>query len=466
MTKANNFVVIDNTTKTSPTPETTDAVATATVAIKPPVPPAVQPPVPALPSVPPLDAVDQTLIEILSWKRRHDTRAENKFLTWLRAEIKRRGGTPRVHAAGNVSATIAPPDGKATDVLFSCHVDTQHKMPTVAVGAEATGEEALLKPQQIMYDGNLGHLFLSPKDKGWAACLGADDGAGVWIMLEMIKAKVPGTYLFHRGEECGFIGASAMVQKERDFLEQFAIAVAFDRPGTTEVITTQGGDRCCSAKFAGELAKRLNDTGVGLSMVTSDHGGVTDTNRYRHIIPECCNVAAGYRQQHHQGEWLDYGFLVKMRDAVLKVEWKTLPVDRDPKVIDPPYYQRSARGNFGTSRYGGGAYGGHKEGGHTDTLGGQRGLGFGLDHDDDDGWYTTSKSNKQAAGASSAPKSSPQLPKVPALENEQEIEGMSFIDVLSFVEEFPSEAAAMMIEMASEIAALKTRVEFLRSTLK
>lgn len=462
MTKANNFVVIDNTTKTSPTTETTDAVATATVAIKPPEPPAVQPPVPALPSVPPLDAVDQTLIEILSWKRRHDTRAENKFLTWLRAEIKRRGATPRVHAAGNVSATIAPPDGKATDVLFSCHVDTQHKMPTVAVGAEATGEEALLKSQQIMYDGNLGHLFLSPKDKGWAACLGADDGAGVWIMLEMIKAKVPGTYLFHRGEECGFIGASAMVQKEKEFLEKFAIAVAFDRPGTTEVITTQGGDRCCSAEFARELAKRLNDTGVGLSMVTSDHGGVTDTNRYRHIIPECCNVAAGYRQQHHEGEWLDYGFLVKMRDAVLKVKWKTLPVYRDPTA---PYYQRSARGNFkgggrqaGVQRWGGS----NGVGGCTDTLGGQRGLGFGMDHDDDDGYNPFPSQTKSPE----KPKESPQLPKVPALTNEQEIEGQSLNDIQTFVEEYPIEAAAMLIDMASEIASLKVRVEFLRSTLK
>ena len=55
---------------------------------------------------------------------------------------------------------------------------------------------------------------------GDATCLGADDGAGIYIMLRMIETKKPGLYVFHRGEERGGIGAKATVTKHAEFFKK------------------------------------------------------------------------------------------------------------------------------------------------------------------------------------------------------------------------------------------------------
>src|SRR3546814_4503361 len=73
--------------------------------------------------------------------------------------------------------------------LWSCHVDT-----VAAVGgAQAVGIDAH----------GVAHLC----DGKAGMSLGADDGAGLWIMLGMIAAAFPGLYLFHRGEEQGCLGS-------------------------------------------------------------------------------------------------------------------------------------------------------------------------------------------------------------------------------------------------------------------
>ena len=54
-------------------------------------------------------------------------------------------------------------------------------------------------------------------------CLGADDGAGVFLMLEMIDANVEGTYIFHRGEERGGWGSSQIAELHADYIKQFTI---------------------------------------------------------------------------------------------------------------------------------------------------------------------------------------------------------------------------------------------------
>ena len=410
----------------------------------PPVPPRPAPAPPPLPTHPVPKTVDQTLVTILSWKRKHGSPTEMLFLAWLRDQITSRGGVPRVHTEGNVSVTIMPPKGAATDTLFSCHVDTCHRsVIPVGPGAANHVSRHANDKQVVMYDPNYGHLFLAEDDQTWDNVLGADDGAGVWLLLEMIQAKVPGTYLFHRGEECGFIGANAMLTREKDFLKQFSLAVAFDRPFVSQVITSQGGDRCCSDKFANALAQRLNDSGVGLSMVKYDRGGVTDTKVYRGVIAECANVAVGYKLQHSPKEELDYGYLLRLRDAVIKMDWASLPIDRDPAVIDPVpnWHANQNWGNYG-------AHGGH-----------QRGF-----DDGDSGWDTTKRVVK--ATGKSKKKKAHDRDDIPSLPTEMELEGQSFVDVLCFIEEHAEEAAGMMIDTASEIAALKAQVKFLKGTLK
>lgn len=450
MTKANkNFVVAQpDAAQASTPPETAPPPAEAPKAETKPEP-TIPPKADGVIGNPTLADVDKTLVQILAWKRKHGTAAEAKFTAWLREQIKKNGGAAKIMVEGNIVAAVPTANGNDSDVLFSCHVDTVHSGP-----GTYTTDDVSTQRQGLAYDEHKGHLMLDAKSLGMGACLGADDGAGVWLMLEMIKAKVPGTYLFHRGEESGFIGSSAMVDKEKEFLAQFSIAVAFDRPFVNQVITHQSSMRCCSDKFAGELAKRLNDTNVGLSAAANAHGGLTDTHKYRGIIAECTNVSVGYYNQHRDEEYLDLTYLLRLRAAVLQVNWGTLPIDRDPKVIDEVPAQRW-HGRGSKNRYSG-SYG---TSGHG-AFDSQRHLGFG-GRDDDDGWDFTNRSKNTKP---TKPKKEEKHPL--DLSNEKEIEGMAYHDVVTFVEEMPSTAAVMLIDMASEIAALKLRIDFLKGALQ
>src|SRR5680860_903063 len=74
-------------------------------------------------------------------------------------------------------------------------------------------------------------------------CLGADCTTGVWLILNMIRAKVPGLYIIHAGEEQGCIGSSAIVRRRPVWLESVDVAISFDRRGTDSIVTHQMGVR-------------------------------------------------------------------------------------------------------------------------------------------------------------------------------------------------------------------------------
>lgn len=294
-----------------------------------------------LPPPPKTGTVDPLLVKILSWKRPHDSTSEMHFCDWICEQIGKRGQIASRMAGGCITATVcAEGTEPLPSTLFSCHVDTVHH-----VGGPK---------QSIVYDPSFGHIFLDKADPNAGSCLGADDGAGVWLMLQMIEAKVPGTYVFHRGEERGAIGARAMLQKHSVWLSTFDAAVAFDRPDTYEIITHQGGQRCASDKYATKLAKLLNEHGLAYEL--SSRGVFTDTKVYRDVIPECLNIGVGYHHQHGQDEYLDYEHLLALRDAVIAINWESLPVDRDPSKSEWEQYGTGARwGGYG----GHGGYGGY-----------------------------------------------------------------------------------------------------------
>jgi hypothetical protein len=204
--------------------------------------------------------------------------------------------------------------------MFSAHVDTVHSY---------SGR------QVVEYDAEMGILFKpSAKREQFGDCLGADDGAGIWLLLQMIDADVPGYYFFHYGEERGGIGSSDIAKHHQEFLAQFDRAIAFDRKGTTDVITHQGMGRCCSNKFARDLSDALNAAGSKLSMAPDNGGIFTDTANYTEIIPECTNIACGYESAHTSAEFVDVEYLFKLRDALICIDWESLPTCRDPKEVD------------------------------------------------------------------------------------------------------------------------------------
>lgn len=64
--------------------------------------------------------------------------------------------------------------GGVVPTLFACHLDTVHR---------DAGYQRVRSRR-----GRTGALYTPDGE-----CLGADDGAGIWLMLEMIAADVPGT---------------------------------------------------------------------------------------------------------------------------------------------------------------------------------------------------------------------------------------------------------------------------------
>lgn len=177
--------------------------------------------------------------------------------------------------------------------------------------------------------------------------LGADDKAGVTILLYLIEKQVPGLYYFFIGEEVGCIG-SGLAAKRTEIFKNYERIVSFDRRGTTSVITHQSGKRSCSDDFAKALAKELNR--YDLSYQTDSTGVYTDSAEFVSVIPECTNLSVGYYKEHTHEEHQDIEHLSKLCVAASKIDWESLPTKRDVSKVewDDEYYY--GWDNFRTSK--------------------------------------------------------------------------------------------------------------------
>ena len=193
-------------------------------------------------------------------------------------------------------------------ILWSSHTDSVHT------------KEGM---QKVAFDGKF--IFLPKGSK--SNCLGADDAAGVWIMMEMIKANVPGLYVFHFAEEIGCIGSRGIANDNPKFLDGIKAAIAFDRRGIDSVITHQGS-RCCSDAFGNSLAAQLPER-----FKLDPTGMLTDTKQYMQIVPECSNVSVGYYNEHRSEEKLDVGHLIELRDHMIKIDASKFVIERDPTAV-------------------------------------------------------------------------------------------------------------------------------------
>jgi len=219
--------------------------------------------------------------------------------------------------------------GESPTIIFTSHLDTATNANTEVIHVS---------------DGDL------VKTDG-KSILGADDKAGVTIMLNMIEHKVPGLYYFFLGEEVGCVGSKKLSEKLKlNKIEGITKVISFDRRGYDSVITHQFSTRCCSDDFAKALAKALNDG--GLSDYTNDKvfgykpdptGLYTDSAQFVRIYPECTNISVGYRYEHTFTEQQDIKHLEKLANVCLYIDWESLPISRDPSVIE---YDRSNYGYY------------------------------------------------------------------------------------------------------------------------
>lgn len=196
--------------------------------------------------------------------------------------------------------------------VFTSHLDTACKDHT---------------PVNHVFDGNI------VRSDG-TTILGADDKAGMTIMLWMMKRNIPGVYYFFIGEEVGCVG-SGLASQYGSF-KQYNRMISFDRRGLDSVITFQSGQRCCSEDFAKALAKELNKSKFQFK---PDNTGVyTDSAEFVDIISECTNISVGYYKEHTFSEHQDIEHLTRLAEACCLVKWESLPTVRDPKKIEYKSY--------------------------------------------------------------------------------------------------------------------------------
>ena len=219
------------------------------------------------------------IIKFFEYRRLHNSPTLQEFMATYLLECAPEQ-TPYIDTVGNIHYDLRIDSTNRT--LFTAHVDS-----VTQVGGM----------QRVMITD--GVLHLHPKEN-ISTCLGADDGSGILVLLALIKAHVPAYYVFTQGEERGGIGASYLADHNPDLLLQFDRAIAFDRKGTSSVISHQGWGRCCSDVFADALSDALsNDT---LMYAPDDTGIYTDTAEFTTLIPECTNVSVGYYREHTKDE--------------------------------------------------------------------------------------------------------------------------------------------------------------------
>lgn len=235
-----------------------------------------------------------------------------------------------------------------SDVMFTSHFDTATRA--------LTSVTHVFDGDTIKTDGK--------------SILGADDKAGVVIMLNMIENEIPGLYYFFLGEEVGCVGSKKVSEAHSvEKLSYINKVISFDRRGTDSVITFQGGSRCASDEFAEALSVELNKNNPKFSYKTDPTGVYTDSAQFVKIYSECTNISVGYYNEHTFSENQDIDHLTQLAETCLKVDWNSLPSSRDFTKVEYDEYGYYGGYGFGYGAgYSSGVGGGSSN--HSSNRGG------------------------------------------------------------------------------------------------
>jgi len=233
-------------------------------------------------------------------------------------------------AYGNRYVTIPHPDGRVPKVAWMCHTDTVHRK---------SGQQKLLLKDGI--------LTVNKAKTPSANCLGADDTAGIFVCLEMIRQNTPGLYIFHRDEECGGHGSAYIADHHPELVKDIQFAISLDRKGYTSIITRQSFDCVCSDAFVKSLADQMPD----MDMKKDTGGSFTDSANYAFLVPEITNLSVGYFNQHTHTESLDCLFVIYLADVLAKVDQDKLVCGRE---TGPEVHPFGGGGGGYTTYYGSG----------------------------------------------------------------------------------------------------------------
>lgn len=185
---------------------------------------------------------------------------------------------------GNILAQKTYGNGHGPTILLNAHLDTLER----------------IEPDRIIEKN--GSIWTS--DKG---ILGADDRAGVAVLLEIAK-RLPSLgfngrvkFIFTVEEESGLIGARGV---DETFLWGVDAAMVVDRRGTGDIVTSCGGYQSfCHEKFGSFIEDVAKQNGLQGWKTTI--GGSSDTRIWAEHGIQSVNLSAGYRNEHTSAETLD-----------------------------------------------------------------------------------------------------------------------------------------------------------------
>lgn len=158
--------------------------------------------------------------------------------------------------------------------LICVHLDTVSKVPPM--------------PKDILKRGRL----ITLKESSKATCLGADDRAGLWIVIDMFihGTQTDFEYGFFMGEEQFGIGSSAYALTDPDH----TCYIGLDRGGYELNVALYGYDN-------DKLTKYFEEEGY-----EAQHGSFSDCLVLAESTGKAClNVSVGYTRQHSKSEALD-----------------------------------------------------------------------------------------------------------------------------------------------------------------
>ena len=200
--------------------------------------------------------------------------------------------------------------GNNPTTMFTSHLDTRgDRQLDVKLETFKEGDDECIKT-----DGN--------------TILGADDKAGVTLMLYMIDNNVTGLYYFFIGEEKNLKGSKGLcdIYDEVKYLTSIKRCISFDRKDYNSVITHQSKIPCCSEDFGKALCDEYND--LGLDMKLDPTGVGSDSASFMNKIPECTNISVGNFNEHSVDEYQNIDFLKRLAEASININWDSLPIKR------------------------------------------------------------------------------------------------------------------------------------------
>lgn len=251
------------------------------------------------------------LVDMLTYRRPAGSDTERAFRIKY---IETLPGNIAQDVHGNYHAYI----GDGPYIMYSSHTDTVHR---------TSGRQSVHVADGI--------VSLSKRAiKAGSNCLGADDTAGIFVMCEMMRAGIPGHYVFHHAEERGGIGSTDAASLSPEMFAGDLACIAFDRRGTADIITHQMVGRTAGDLFAQSLADVLRAAGLP-GYAPCDRGSFTDSASYIDLIGDCTNVAVGYQNEHSTRETLDMWHVFALADALIGADWSQIVYDRKPGEMDP-----------------------------------------------------------------------------------------------------------------------------------